>query len=233
MSLKEGDIVLCTVKRIEGTTVFLEIEDNGEGTMIFSEVSPGRIRNIRDYIVPNKKIVCKVLRIRDGHPDLSLRRVTAGERDEVMDRYKKSKVLSNMIKPILKEKTSQVLEKIKEKHDLADFLDEVRENPDMIDPFVSPSEVDQLKKIFSEKREKEKEVIKVVIAKSMSESGLNDLKSLFADGKAEIHYLGSSKFSVSVKAKDFKKANHELVQYMEQLRSKAKTLKVSLEIKEK
>ena len=92
IELKEDDIILCIVKRIEGTTVFLDIEDNGnliQGTMIFSEVSPGRIRNIREYVVPNKKVVCKILRIRDGHPELSLRRVTAKEREFILEIYKK------------------------------------------------------------------------------------------------------------------------------------------------
>ena len=59
MALQEDDIVLCTVKRIEKTIVFLDVQENShtiEGTMIFSEVSAGRIRNIRDYIVPNKKL---------------------------------------------------------------------------------------------------------------------------------------------------------------------------------
>ena len=44
--LKEDGIFLCTVKRIEGTTVFLDIEANGaavQGAMIFAEVSAGRI----------------------------------------------------------------------------------------------------------------------------------------------------------------------------------------------
>lgn len=233
MSLREDDIVLCTVKRIEGTTVFLDVEDNGQGTMIFSEVSPGRIRNIRDFIMPNKKIVCKVLRIKDNHPELSLRRVTAGERDEVLDRYKKSKVLLNILKPILKDKTPEVIEKIKEKYDLADFLDEARENPKLIEKFVSKDEEEQLKKLFSEKREKEKEVEKIITLKTISESGVTDIKKLLENNEAEIHYLGSSKFSVAMKAKDFKKANHQLTEYLEALRKRAKDLKIQMEIKEK
>ena len=61
--LQEDDIVLCTVRRVEGTTIFLDVEANDhltEGTMIFSEVSPGRIRNIREFISPNKKTCCFV-----------------------------------------------------------------------------------------------------------------------------------------------------------------------------
>jgi len=40
--IEENDIVLCTVKRIEGTTVFLDVVDfpGTQATMIFSEVSP-------------------------------------------------------------------------------------------------------------------------------------------------------------------------------------------------
>ena len=57
--LEVGDIVLCTVDRIIGTTVFVGIEGNGEGSIVTSEIAPGRIRNLRDYVVPKKKIVCK------------------------------------------------------------------------------------------------------------------------------------------------------------------------------
>ncbi len=152
--IQEGEVFLCTVKRIEGTTVFLELEigeKKVEGTMIFSEVSPGRIRNIREFVVPNKKVVCKVLRIRDGHPELSLRRVSGKQREELMDRFKKEQVLTNILKPVLKDKVQNVLQKIKETYELADFLDEVRENPEIIEPFVGKKETQDLIKIFSER----------------------------------------------------------------------------------
>ena len=73
-NLEVGDIVLCTVERIEKTIVFVKIEDENkdlEGSIIMSEVAPGRIRNIRNYVVPKKKIVCKVLRISGNRIDLS------------------------------------------------------------------------------------------------------------------------------------------------------------------
>ena len=63
MELKEDEIVMCTVKSIEGTTVFLEIESNGTGSMAMSEVAAGRIRNLREYVFPKKKVVCKILKI--------------------------------------------------------------------------------------------------------------------------------------------------------------------------
>ncbi|MCH7567888.1 MAG: hypothetical protein IIA87_00535 [Nanoarchaeota archaeon] len=235
LNLKEDDVVLCTVKRVEGTTVFLEIEENGQGNMIFSEVSPGRIRNIRDFVVPNKKIVCKVLRIKPGNIELSLRRVTAKERKEVLERYKKEKILTNMIKPILKEKTPDILEKIKEKYELADFVEEVRESPktiEIIKKFVPKSKLEELKKIFfSVKHYKEKEVKEIIKLKTNSESGLDDIKKILKTDKAEIRYLGSSKFSILVKAKDYKIANSIMEKVLEEIKEKAKKLKVQLEVK--
>src|SRR3989344_185929 len=66
--LEEGNLVLCSVTKIIGTTVFIHLDEyNIDGTLSFPEVAPGRIRNIRDYAFPGKKIVCKVLKI---HPQL-------------------------------------------------------------------------------------------------------------------------------------------------------------------
>ncbi len=76
MELTEGSLVLCTVKKIEKTNIFLDIDGYGEGSMVLSEVAAGRIRNLREYVFPNKKIVCKILNIDKGHIELSLRRVT-------------------------------------------------------------------------------------------------------------------------------------------------------------
>src|SRR3989338_10141620 len=86
--IKEGDLVLCTVERIDGTTVFVKLPDEQQGTIVTSEIAPGRIRNIRDYVIPNKRIVCQVLRVSNGRIDLSLRRVGTKEKTIVMEQYK-------------------------------------------------------------------------------------------------------------------------------------------------
>jgi translation initiation factor 2 alpha subunit (eIF-2alpha) len=57
MDLDVGEIVMCTVDRIVGTIVFVKIDGNGEGSIILSEIAPGRIRNLRDNVVPKKRIV--------------------------------------------------------------------------------------------------------------------------------------------------------------------------------
>ena len=88
MSLEIGDFVICIVDRIVGTMVFVKIEgEEREGSLILSEVAPGRIRNLRDYVVPKKMIVCKVLRVSNDRIDLSLRRVSPKEKKEVLERF--------------------------------------------------------------------------------------------------------------------------------------------------
>lgn len=233
MNIEENDVVLCTVKRIEKTTVFLEISGHSEieATMTFSEVSPGRIRNIRKFIAVNKKIVCKVLRIKNGQVELSLRRVTGKDRDEVLEMHKKEKTLSSILKPILKEKTQEILEKIKTKHELSEFLDDARENPKILEEFVPKSFLENLQKIFAERKEKEKSVNIKIILKSKSESGISDIKKILKIEKAEIYYLGSSTFSITTKAKDYKIANSLILEILEKIKEKAKELNATLEIK--
>src|SRR3989304_1204806 len=85
MALEEGDIVLCTVDRIVGTTVFVKIEgEDSEGSIITAEIAPGRIRNLRDYVIPKKKIVCKILRVQGKNIELSLRRVTSKKKKKAV-----------------------------------------------------------------------------------------------------------------------------------------------------
>src|ERR1041384_2782866 len=103
MELKQDELVLCTVKKIEGTTVFVTIEEYGlEGTIVFSEIAAGRIRNIREYAVPNKKIVCKVFKIQPDHIELSFRRVTGAERDSLIERFRQESTFKTMLKQIVK-----------------------------------------------------------------------------------------------------------------------------------
>ena len=77
------EIVLCKVTKIFPNSVFAELVEYRDSGMIhISEVSPGRIRNLRDYVSVGRQIVCKVLRIdrERGHIDLSLRRVNSNQR---------------------------------------------------------------------------------------------------------------------------------------------------------
>jgi len=224
MKLKENDLVLCTVKRIEGTVVFVEIEEERlEGTIVFSEIAAGRIRNIRDFVFPNKKIVCKVLSIAPNRIDLSLRRVSEKEKTAIIERYKKEKALINLLK-IVAENYEEVIKKIKEKNDIVSFFEAAKENPKILEEVMKKEIAEKISRILQEKNEKEKEVKKTIIIKSDSEEGINDIKEVlsFSDPSLKIIYLGSSKFLVSYLAPDYKEAKNKMEEYLEKMKKKAK-----------
>ncbi|MBI3033951.1 S1 RNA-binding domain-containing protein [Candidatus Woesearchaeota archaeon] len=88
---EDSELVLCTVTSIQSHSVFVRIEEYDLTGMIhISEVSPGRIRNIRDFVREDKVVVCKVLRVNQerGHVDLSLRRVTDAQKRSKINEIK-------------------------------------------------------------------------------------------------------------------------------------------------
>lgn len=232
MILTEGSLVLCTVKKIEKTNIFLELENGEEGSMVLSEVVAGRIRNLREYISPNKKIVCKVLSTENNQIQLSLRRVTAKERESVLERYKKENRLLSILKTVVKN-PEEIIAKIKERHDLSDFLEEAKTSPAILKKFFNDSEILKLSTLLKEKAEKDKIVKKTFKLSSVSPSGLSDIKELLNIREANISYLGSSVFSITVQAKDFKEANKKMQEILEQIEKKAKEKKAHFEVKEK
>jgi len=229
MKWKEDDVVLCTVKKIEGTTVFLELEDGASGSMVLSEVSAGRIRNLRAFVSPNKKVVCKILKISGGHIELSLRRVTASERENVMEDYKKESSLVKMIK-VIGEIPEKIIEKIKEEYSVGDFIDKAREELGLLEKFFSKEKAHKLFEIIAEKEGKAKVVTRKFVLRSLSGEGVDEIKSVLDLKKGEIHYLGNGKFSVSISGADFKEVNSEVENVMKEIEKRAKEKKMLFEI---
>ena len=98
---EESDLVLTTITKIQFHSVFASLDEyEGKTGMIhISEISPGRIRNIFDFVREGKVVVCKVLKINPklGHIDLSLRRVSEGQRRMKMDEMKQEQLAEKII----------------------------------------------------------------------------------------------------------------------------------------
>jgi translation initiation factor 2 subunit 1 len=100
---EENEVVVCTVTSVQYNSVFCTLDEYDKSGMIhISEISAGRIRNIRDFVVEGKKVVCKVLRTSEerGHIDLSLRRVNENQRREknmlIKQEQKAEKIIENL-----------------------------------------------------------------------------------------------------------------------------------------
>ncbi len=233
MELREDEVVMCTVKSIEGTTVFLEIEGNGTGSMAMSEVAAGRIRNLREYVFPKKKIVCKVLKIAaDGRIELSLRRVTGKEREKAQEQYKKEKTFTSLLGTFIPN-APEITAVIKKEYGLADFFDKIKEQPSLLERFIKKEQALRLSTMLAEKEEREKNAKKIFILKTSSDSGLEDIKEILSIKDVEIHYLGSPLFSIAATALNFKEANTKVNMALEQIEKHSKEKKAHFEIKEK
>jgi translation initiation factor 2 alpha subunit (eIF-2alpha) len=229
LEVNEDDVVLCRVKKIEGTTVFLKIEDSKiEGSMVLSEVAAGRIRNLRQYVSPNRLIVCKVLKVTKDHIELSLRRVTSKEREEVLEGYKKEKALRSVLN-VVNEDADRIIAQIKAKYGMLNFINEVKTNPKILEEFIGKEKSGKVSLMIAEKEEKEKVVEKRFRLKSFSEQGVRDIREILDVKDAEMHYLGSSVFSISVLGKDFKEANNKLDKILAEIEERAKKKKAVFE----
>jgi len=211
MALEEGEIVLCTVERIEGTNVFVSIEGGGEGIIMTSEIAAGRIRNLRDYVVPKKKIVCKILRVSENRIDLSLRRVTLKEQKEVLERYKEEKSHLSVIRSIIGEKSDEILKEISKKEKISDFLEESKKNPEKLEKIVGKENAKKILDIIGAQKEKIYSVKKEILLKSLKSNGTELIKEILGAIKgAEVRYLSAGHYSLRMESADIKNADNSL-----------------------
>jgi translation initiation factor 2 alpha subunit (eIF-2alpha) len=233
--LEEGDMVLCTVDRIAGTVVFVKIEgEEREGSIILSEIAPGRIRNLREYVIPKKKIVCKVLKTSGGSISLSLRRVTLKEKKEVMDAYNQERSYISILKSVAKEKSEEIINKITREGKLYDFFEESREDPKKLEELIGKESAKKILDIILEQKKKKTIIKRIISLKSQEPDGVHLLKSLLENpGNIEIKYLSAGKYSLKIETDDGKKGAQELKTFLEKIEKKAEEKKIQFDIKEK
>ena len=220
---EEGEFVLSTVTNIQYHSVFVKLDEYGKSGMIhISEISPGRIRNIRDFVKGGKKVVCVVLRItpEKGHIDLSLRRVNESQRRLKISQVKQQQLAEKIIENIARKYkldvvklfdkiSDQVLKKYPTLHSY--FEDIVIGKADVGSLGLEKEQAELLLETIKQ-RIKPPEVwiggdLKV---KSYSPDGLDIVKTILKkahDGKDTIiTYDGGGKYRITVRSEDYKKA---------------------------
>jgi len=228
---QEGDVILCKVTNIVKTSVFVETEEGIKGSIVFSEIAPGRIRNIREYVVPKKIIACKVLKIEGNHLFLSLRRVKTDERKQLMEQHKKEKSIQSILKKITEGKQKEIIKEIKKQYEsLSEFFDKARENSKILEKYFNKSQITQLSKVLKEKEIKEKEIKKQFKLSCENPDGIIKIKEILIK-YPDITYLGNSQFQIKLKSTDLKKASHEIQEALENIEKQAKKNKCEFKVK--
>jgi len=227
---EENELVLCTVTAIHYHSVFVKLDEyDKQGMVHISEISPGRIRNIRDFVKEGKKIVCKVLRVSmdKGHIDLSLRRVNEGQRKEKVSEIKQEQLAENIIEFVAKQRNEKkediyksIAEIILEKYDsiyLA-FEDASSGRTTLEEIGVKPEIAKPLMEVISQRiKPSEVEIGGELKIGSYEPNGVETLKEAVkkAGKKAEISYTGAGTYSVRVKSLEYKDAEKDLKEFID------------------
>ena len=251
---KEGfpeisELVVCNVKKILPHSIFVEIEEYGkEGMIHISEIAPGRIRNLRDYVKEGKKIVCKVLNIHKekGHIDLSLRRVNKSQRIRKNTEYKQEiraeKILENVAKELnttlddIYKKAGNSL--INEYGALTPcFYDIVKDKANLKELKIDP----KIEKVLITKVKEKIQPPSVIVTsklrlQSFSSNGIEDIKKVLKSIKKEgvsLSYLGAPNYRLVINAPDYKEAEGKLKEINDSTVKLAKKMNVDAEFKRK
>lgn len=225
---EEGEYVLCTVKKILYHSVFVSLDeyDRKEGMVHISEVSPGRIRNLRDYVKEGKKIVCKVLRVRHerGQVDLSLRRVSVAMRKkkntEIKQEQKAEKIMEIVAKKLgvdIKSLYEDFGNKVWEEYGgLHPFFQEVISGEASLEDFVPQKYANSLGEVIKEKiKPQTVEIEKYLELKSEASDGVEAIKGALKEAEelakknkydVKISYVSAPRYKVRVTAPDYKSA---------------------------
>ncbi|MFH1275642.1 MAG: S1 RNA-binding domain-containing protein [Candidatus Woesearchaeota archaeon] len=230
---EEDDIVLCKVTKIFPNSVFANLLEYEESGMIhISEVSPGRIRNLRDFVSEGRQIVCKILRIdrEKGHIDLSLRRVNSNQRKEKLDEIKQelkaeslvqnlSKKINTPVEKLYREITEKIFKEYSHLH--LCFWDVVSGEADLEKLGLDKSLSNELTKAILDKFKPDKVFIQGEInLRTYNPEGIEKIKEILfkiekISENIKISYLGAGRYKIIIEDVDYKPAEKNILKIQE------------------
>lgn len=223
---QESELVLCTVTKIQFNSVFANLDEypGKHGMIHISEISPGRIRNIRDYVKEGKKVVCVILRINieRGHIDLSLRRVNKNQQRKKNEQIKKEMKAEKIIEFIAKQaklKTidlyKEIMSKISDEYEyLADFFEDfVADNAKLDVLGLDKDMTKNLEEVVRQRVTLPTVIISGNLIINVFESnGVEIIKKALEKAEKidkeqiQVYYLGAGKYDLKIESEDYKTA---------------------------
>lgn len=224
---EEGEIVLCTVTKVQYHSVFVSIDEYGkQGMLHISEIAAGRIRNIRDYVKEGKVIVCTILRVdkERGHIDVSLRRVTDMQRQHKMMTLKQEQraekiigVVAHDLKIDPKKVYQEITPQIFAKYDLLyPCFEEVANDRLAVKDLNVPQQyITPLDSAIRQRIKPPEVFLKGAFSiLSYDSNGIEVVKQalhgIAKHKNVTLKYLGGGKYSLQVKGEDYKSAERLL-----------------------
>ncbi len=230
---EEDEIVLCQVTKLFPNSVFVDLlEFNDSGMVHISEIAPGRIRNLRDYVSIGRQIVCKVLRIdrERGHIDLSLRRVNSHQRQEKLDEIKQELKAESLVKSVaqkIKIKPEEIYAALKKSvlkeysHLYLCFKDAANSEADLTKLGLEKNIAEELMVAIKDKFKPPKFFIEgEVTLRTYDQNGLDKIKSVLIkiekiSPKLSLFYLGAGRYKLRIEDLEYKSAEANLTKVEE------------------
>ncbi len=227
-----GDLVIATIETVTDYGAYAKLDEYGKrGLLHVSEISSSWIRNIRDFVRENQKMVLKVLRVdvEKGHIDLSLRRVTKRERIEKIKSWKKDRKAEALLRGVA-EKAGLPIEEVyqkagallEERYGLYEGFEKVvKEGPEVLTKLGVPEELAKAFEAVAEERIRVKmvEVRGTIEVRCMKPNGVKCIQDAFIsakktekprDAKVNFYVIAAPKYSVEVAAENWKRAEEIL-----------------------
>jgi translation initiation factor 2 subunit 1 len=224
-----GDLVIATIESVMVYGAYANLDEYGKkGFLHVSEISSARIRNVRDYVRENQKMVLKVLRVdvEKGHIDLSLRRVTKRERIEKIKSWKKERKAEALLHAVAEKvglSSDEIYQKVgmllEEKYGLYDgFEKTVKDGIEVLTKLGIPEDLAKVIAQVAEERIKIKmvKVRGVLEVHCIKPNGIRCIQEAFLgakkakDAKIEFYVIAAPKYSVEVSADNWKRAEELL-----------------------
>ena len=227
----DEELVLCTVTGITPHSVFCTLDEYGgrTGMIHISEIAPGRIKNIREFVSEGKKVVTKVLQTNKekGHIDLSLRRVNEMQRRNKLNQIKQEQLAEKMVEYAAKQNGDSVLsvysklaEKLVPKYGtvFAAFEQVAHGELDLetiIDKKIAKTLTDAIKARIKPPIVKINGNLKLTTHSSIGIDLIKEALNLAVKAGIDVHYLGAGTYHFEVEAGDYKDAERKLAAALE------------------
>ena len=223
---EENELVFGEVTNIQHNSVFVDLDTYGQSGLIhISEISSGRIRNIRDYVNEGDHIICKVIQVDEekGHIDLSLRRVTKLQKKNKRDHRQQEQKAESLIGDLggeINEHPKKIYQDIKQfipyDYLYEAFNDVVEEDKRLIDLGFPEQYADDLERIVRDKITRD--TVRVggeLQLETYASNGVNIVRDALKDAESkadtiEITYLGAGKYKISLEDYGYDDAENKL-----------------------
>jgi len=228
-----GELVIATIESVMDYGAYARLDEYSKrGFLHISEISSARIRNVRDFVRENQKMVLKVLRVdvQKGHIDLSLRRVTKRERIEKNKSYKKDRKGETLLHAVAEKlglPVDEVYQKagviLEQEYGLYEgFEKSVKGGAEVLTKLGIPEDLARVIAQIAEERIKIKmvKVRGVIEVRCPKPNGVKCIKDAFTkakksqedkESKIEFSVIAAPKYSVEVSADNWKRAE-ELIE---------------------